>query len=201
MSNFTIDIRKRGKWGLAKKLMTELPKDVKRAISAVVFDEARSFQKKAKKAIRTNGASNNDNWPRSESKAEKSVLKTVSKAMQVKKLSHAKFALRFKGVGAYSAPLVHHLAMKQEKGSTTTQRVTVDMFRAAMARIRRQEGEVQEGKGKGTFKPGAIVVKRTPKRSFLLGTKKAHFHGSKYKREVYDKLHLKLIKYKEMRAN
>ncbi len=195
-------VRRTGDWAGAQSLMRTLPGDIRRAADKVTKDEAQRFLKAAQRAFDTSGGSNNARW---EGLKRSSTLGrggggpllnsgSLKKSMHVKRIGRGKYGIAFRGGRGVSSRTMTKIALTHEKGAVIPQKVTLAKFRAVMAKM----SKGSKTKGNGTFRPGAIVLIKIPRRSFLEDTKKAHFSGLSYSNTLMSKMRRKLVKYHKL---
>jgi hypothetical protein len=184
-----IDVHQEGPWKGAVRGLNRFPRVMNRAMDRIAREEARLYLRKVKEAFRTSGNSNGKPWEplRPSSligrRGSKPLLnqRDLYRALKLIKARHGTYMVAIPSGAMHPGgqPMVK-IAMTHEKGRTFAMTVTPKMHKAVMAKLTAGGGGRSSGApASGKFRPGAVIIIRIPRRSFLEDTQKAHFSARK----------------------
>ena len=184
--------KKIGDWSKARKVLPGFDRLYKEAETMAVRQEAEYFRRMVLKAFKTSGASNGKAWaPNSAStkraKRSSKPLVNTGDLMGSVTMIDAGPASFFVGVPnkakSKDGSKLVSIGAVHEFGKVIVMQITKKQHRFFMAKMNEMGGGGGGGGG-GGFRPGATLVIKMPRRSFLVDTKKAHFDGGKSQRRI-----------------
>lgn len=179
-------VRKFGDWEKARRVLPGFDQFYKEVEIEAVKKEAEYFRRMVLRAFKTSGGSNGKTWaPNSDftkrAKGSSKPLVNTGDLMGSVTIVDAGPGEFFVGVPnnarSKNGGKLVSIGAVHEFGKVIVMQITKKQHSAFMAKLKQlgMSSGRRGGGGKGKFRPGATLVIKIPKRSFLNDTKEAHF--------------------------